>query len=75
MLAAILDFTDVKNVTEGREGEEGTRLGFLLGLESLCTDFFKLQNLDQMGVRGKGTGGRSVGGGVAVLCCVVCSGV
>ena len=26
-MAAILDFTDVKNLTEGREGGKGTRLG------------------------------------------------
>ena len=36
-LVAILDFTDVKNVTEGREGreggKEGTRLDFLCGYE------------------------------------------
>ena len=29
---AILDFTDVKHVTEGREGKEGTRLNFLCEL-------------------------------------------
>ena len=34
-MAAILDFTDVKNVTERREGKEGTRLGFLCGLEGM----------------------------------------
>ena len=38
---AILDFTDVKNMTEGREGEgrreggKGTRLGFLCGLATI----------------------------------------
>ena len=30
-LVAIFDFTDVKNVTQGRNGTEGTRLGFLCG--------------------------------------------
>ena len=43
-LAAILDFTDVKNVMEGRggkgrEGKEGTRLGFLCGLHFLTFKF------------------------------------
>ena len=34
-----MDFTDVKNVTEGREGGKGTRLGFLCGLIVIIITF------------------------------------